>query len=157
MDDEQMEVVEHFKYLRSLKSADGNCSKDTGFGIGMAKKILLDLLPIWRGRGINKDLKNEISSLAGVRAYCAECWILTKTDEKMIELADLRVYRRILRVSWTEHRTDQSIGSILTEFNTTRYLLGIVVRRNLSFFGHIIRDGGCELVKCPIQGKVNGK
>ena len=27
MDDEQMEVVEHFKYLESQKSADGNCSK----------------------------------------------------------------------------------------------------------------------------------
>ena len=39
MDDEQMEV-EHFKYLGSLKSADGKCSKDTIFGIGMAKKML---------------------------------------------------------------------------------------------------------------------
>ena len=27
VDDEQIEVVEHFKYLGSLKSADGNCSK----------------------------------------------------------------------------------------------------------------------------------
>ena len=25
VDDEQVEVVEHFKYLGSLKSADGNC------------------------------------------------------------------------------------------------------------------------------------
>ena len=48
-------------------------------------------------------------------------------------------------------------GSILTELNTTRQLLGFVVRRKLSFFGHTIRDGGCELVKCVIQGKVSGK
>ena len=41
-----MEVVENFKYLGSLKSADGNCSR---FGIGMAKRVLIDLLPIWRG------------------------------------------------------------------------------------------------------------
>ena len=59
-----------------------------------------------------------------------------------------------LRVSWTEHRTDDSI---LTELGTTRQLLGFVVRRKLSFFGHTIRDGGCELVKCVIQGKVSGK
>ena len=44
VDDEQMEVVEHFKYLGSLKSADGNCSKDTRSQIGMAKKIMLDLV-----------------------------------------------------------------------------------------------------------------
>ncbi len=29
VNDEQIEVVEHFKYLGSLKSADANCSKDT--------------------------------------------------------------------------------------------------------------------------------
>ena len=29
VNDEETEVVEHFKYLGSLKSADGNCNKDT--------------------------------------------------------------------------------------------------------------------------------
>ena len=29
VDNEQIEMVEHLKYLESLKSADGNCSKDT--------------------------------------------------------------------------------------------------------------------------------
>ena len=28
--------------------------------------------------------------------------------------------------------------------------------RKLSFFGHTFRDGGCELVKCVVQGKVDG-
>ena len=49
------------------------------------------------------------------------------------------------------------VGHILTELSTTRQLLVIVVRRKLSFFRYTIRDGGCELVKCAIQGKVNGK
>ena len=31
------------------------------------------------------------------------------------------------------------------------------MRRKLSFFGHTIRDGGCELVKCVIQEKVSGE
>ncbi len=30
-------------------------------------------------------------------------------------------------------------------FNTTRQLLGFVVRRKLSFFGYTIRDGGCKV------------
>ena len=49
----------------------------------------------------------------------------------------------MLRVSLTEHRTDQSI---LTVLDTTRQLLGFVVRRKLSFFGHAIRDGGHDEV-----------
>ena len=31
------------------------------------------------------------------------------------------------------------------------------MRHKLSFFDHTIRDGMCQLVKCAIQGKVNGK
>ena len=65
MGDEQMEVVEHFKYLGSLKSADGNCSKYTRSRIGMVEKIMLDLVPIWRDRSRNEP-EHEISSLAGV-------------------------------------------------------------------------------------------
>ena len=62
MDEYQIEVVERFKCIASLKSADGNSSKDTRFRIGMAKKRMLDLVPIW------KDCRseNESSTLAGV-------------------------------------------------------------------------------------------
>ena len=74
--------------------------------------------------------------------------------QKGIESAQLCIYRRMLRVSWTEHRTDESI---LTELIATTQLLWFVVRRKLSFFGHTIRDGGWELVKCVNQGKVSGK
>ena len=52
-----MDVVQHFKYIGSLKSADGNCNNDITSRIGMAKKIMLDMVPIWRDRGINKELK----------------------------------------------------------------------------------------------------
>ena len=60
MDNEQIEVVEHFKYIGSLKADDGNCSKDTRSRIGKAKKIMIDLVPIWKDRGINKDLKMKL-------------------------------------------------------------------------------------------------
>ena len=84
VDDEHIEVVEHFKYLGSLKSADGNWSRDTRSRIGMAKKIRLDLVPIWRDREMNKDL-----TMWTVLTYGAECWTLTKADEKRIESAEL--------------------------------------------------------------------
>ena len=89
MDNEQSEVVEHFKYLGSLKAADGNCSKDTRSRIGMAKKRMLDLVPIWKGRGINKDLTIKLVGLRSlvwtVLTYGAEGWTLKKADEKRIE------------------------------------------------------------------------
>ena len=91
VDNEQSEVVEHFKYLGSLKAADGNCSKDTRSRIGMAKKRMLDLVPIWKGRGINKDLTIKLVGLRSlvwtVLTYGAEGWTLKKADEKRIESA----------------------------------------------------------------------
>ena len=117
---------------------------------------MLDLVPIWKDRGINKDLKMKLvrSLVWTVLTYGTQGWTLREADEKRIQSAELSIYRRMLRVSWTEHTTDKSI---LTELGTTRQFLGFVVRRKLSFFGHTIRDGGCELVKCVIQGKVSGK
>ena len=84
----------------------------------MDKKIMLDLVSIWRDRGMNKDLKMKLvrSLMWTVLTYGAECWTLMKADEKRIESAELWIYRRMLRVSWTEHRTDQSI---LTELKAT--------------------------------------
>ena len=115
----------------------------------MDKKRRLDLVPMWKDRGINKDLKLKLvrSLVWTVLTFGAEAWTLTKADEKGIQSAEPWIYRRMLRVSWTEHRTYESI---LTELNPTRKLLGFVVRRKLAFFGHTIRDGGCELVKCVI-------
>ena len=59
MGDVQIEVVEHFKYHGSLKSANGNCNSDIESRIGLAKKRMFDMVPIWRDRGINKELNIE--------------------------------------------------------------------------------------------------
>ena len=108
MDDEDIEVVEHLKYLGSLKSADGNCNKDTRSRIGMAKKRMLDLVPIWKDKGINKDLKMKlVSSLVlAVLTYGAEGWTLTKADEKRIQSAELWIYRRLV-TKWTSESTER--------------------------------------------------
>ena len=88
---EQVEVFEHLKYPGSLKLVDGNCSKDTRSRIRMAMKIILDLVPIWRDRGMNKDLKMVLQfSLIAQNAG------LTNADAKSFESADLWIYRRML-------------------------------------------------------------
>ena len=78
--------------------------------------------------------------------------ILCKTDNNFFRFVFINF--NVILFSWTEHR---SYESILTGLNTTRELLGFVVRRKLSFCGQTIRDGGCDLVKCLIQVKLSGK
>ena len=93
-DDAHTEVVDHFKYLGSLKSADGNCNNDIKSRVGMAKKIMLDMVPIWRDRGINKEVKMEVSYrvLVGADGFHLDPLRrrrVTKSDEKRIESAEL--------------------------------------------------------------------
>ena len=65
-----------------------NCSKDTRSRIGMARRRMLDVVPLWKDRGINKDLKMKLvrSLVWTVLTYDAEGWTLTKADEKTSQM-----------------------------------------------------------------------
>ena len=56
---------------------------------------------------------------------------------------------------WTSNRPKVYLQSLTV--NTTRHLLRICLCRNLSLFGHTIRDGGCDLGDVCYSGEVNGK
>ena len=43
INNDPVEKVKHFKYLGSLKSSDGDCSKDVNGRIAMAKRIMCEL------------------------------------------------------------------------------------------------------------------
>ena len=54
------------------------------------------------------------------KAYCAEGWTLTAEKKKMIYVAEMYCYRRLVNVSWKDKITNKSI---LNELNTERYVL----------------------------------
>ena len=67
--------------------------------------------------------------------YGCESWTQRKDDEKRIEAAEMWFYRRLLRVSWTDRRTNESI---LQELGTTRKLLTLIKERKLRYVGHAL-------------------
>jgi hypothetical protein len=156
IDNEEVEEVEGFKYLGSHKTTDGDCTKDIKIRIAMAKKKMLDLTHVWNDRGIRKGVKIKLlkTLIWTVMTYGAEGWTVKKADDQRIEAAEMWFYRRMLRISWKEKRTNQSI---MEELGIGRELLGRVVKRKLTYFGHICRKQGEDLVKTVIQGKMQGK
>ena len=58
--DEKVEEVEHFKYLGSVKTVDGNSTKDVKIRIGMAKAKTNKLVNIWKDRSIPTVLKVKL-------------------------------------------------------------------------------------------------
>ena len=52
--------VEKSKYIGSLKSSDGDCSKDVNARIAMAKLIMCELTILWKDRSIPVALKMRL-------------------------------------------------------------------------------------------------
>ena len=68
--------------------------------------------------------------------YGCECWILTKYLERRLEAAEMWYIRRIMRISWTEKKSN---GEVM---RYKRSLLKNIRKRQLQFFVHINRADG---------------
>ena len=71
---------------------------------------------------------------------------------KNIEAAEMWFFRRMLRISYTAHETNDSV---LQRVGQERQLLKIIQARQVSFTGHVNRKG--ELEELCLAGKVPGK
>jgi len=71
--------------------------------------------------------------------------------KKKIEAFQLRCFRKIIKVSYTEHRTNVSIGAeIEAAIVRHEHLLSTMRRRKMRWFGHINRSHG--LANTIVQG-----
>ena len=92
------------KYLGSVKSENGTCTKDVKTRIAMPKQKTIQLNNIWKFRSIPKHLKVSILKclIWPVVMYGCEAWTLRKEEENKIKAAEMWLYRRLLRFQWTE-------------------------------------------------------
>ena len=79
---------------------------------------------------------------------------MSTANEKKLMAAEQWIYKRKLRVSWQERRTNESI---FEEIGEAPGLLPQVVKNKLSYFGHTCREGGCQIVKAAIMDLKGGR
>ena len=84
-----------------------------------------------------------------VLSYGAEAWTLKVRDERKITPMEMWLWRRMLRISWMEKRTN---NRMLKELEIKRELLGHVRKRKLTYYGHLCRDHGCQITK-TVEGR----
>ena len=68
--------------------------------------------------------------------YGCESWTLKKAEHQRIDAFELWCWRRLLRVPWTARRSNKSI---LKEISSEYSLEGLVLKRKLQYFGHLMR------------------
>ena len=67
--------------------------------------------------------------------YESKSWTVEKVECQRIDAFKLWCWRRLLRVSWTVRRSNQSI---LKEINPDYSLEGLMLKLKLQYFGHLI-------------------
>ena len=94
-----------------------------------------------------------LGNLIPVVKYGHQSWTLKKAECLRIDAFELWYWRRVLRVLWTERRSNQSI---LKEINPEYSLERLMLRLKLQYFGHLIKRAD-SLGKTLMLGKIEGR
>ena len=84
--------------------------------------------------------------------YGCESWTVKKAEHQRIDAFELWCWRRLLRVSWTARRSNESI---LKEISPGCSLEGLMLKLNLQYFGHLMRRAD-SLEKTLMLGETEG-
>ena len=84
--------------------------------------------------------------------YGAETWALRATDQKHLESFEVWCWRRMEKISWTDHVRNEEV---LLRVNEQRNILHEIRKWNANWIGHILRIN-C-LLKQAIEGKIKGQ
>ena len=101
---------------------------------------------MWKQRDL--PLINKLHFLT-----CCESWTVKKAERWRIDAFELWCWRRLLRVPGTARRSNQSI---LKEISPGCSLKGLMLKRKLQYFGHLMRRAD-SFEKTLMLGKIEGR
>ena len=85
--------------------------------------------------------------------YKCESWTTKKAEHQRIDAFELWCWRRLLRVSWTARRSNQSI---LKEISPEYSLEGLMLKLRLQYLGHL-RGRTNSFEKTLMLGKIEDR
>ena len=137
IDGETMETVRDFIILGSKITADGDCSHEIKRHLLLGRKAVTNLDSILKSRDITLSTKVRLvkAMVFPVVMYGCESWTIKKAECQRIGAFELWCWRRLLRVLWTERRSNQSI---LKEISPEYLLEELMLKLKLQCFGHLM-------------------
>ena len=111
IDGETVETVADFILGGSKITADGDCSHEIKRCLLLRRKVMTNLDSIFKSRDITLLTKACLfkAMVFPVVMYGCEIWTVKKAECHRIVAFELWCWRRLLRVPWTERRSNQSI------------------------------------------------
>ena len=126
-----------FIFLGSKITVDGDCSHEIKRRLLLGRKVMTNLDSILKSRDITLLTKVRLvkAMVFPVVMYGCESWTVKKAKCWRIDAFELCCWRRLLRVSWTARRSNQSI---LKEMSLGCSLEGLLLKLKLQYFGHLM-------------------
>ena len=148
------ETVSDFIFLGSKITADGDCNHEIKRCLLLGRKVMTNLDSILKSRDSTLSTKVRLITaiVFPVVMYGCESWTIKKAECWRIDAFELWCWRRLLRVPWTERRSNQSI---LKEISPEYSLEGLMLKLNLQSFVHLMRRAGL-FEKTLMLGKIEG-
>ena len=132
------ETVADFILGGSKITADGDCSHEIKRCLLRGRKVMTNLDSILKSRDITLPTKVHLvkAMVFPVVTYGCESWTIKKAEHRRIDAFELWCWRRLLRVSRTARRSNQSI---LKEVSPGCSLEGMMLKLKLQSFGHLMQ------------------
>ena len=118
-------------------TADGDCSQEIKRHLLLGSKVMTNLHSILKRRDITLPTKVHLvkAMVFPVVMYGCESWTIKKPERWRIDAFELWCWRRLLRVSWTTKRFNQSI---LKQISPKYSLERLMPKLKLQYFGHLM-------------------
>ena len=111
IDGDTVEIVADFIFLGTKITADGVCSYEIKRRLFLGRKVMTNLDSILKSRDIIMPTKVHLvkAMVFLVVMYGCKSWTVKKAERRSIDAFELWCWRRLLRVSWTARRSNESI------------------------------------------------
>ena len=153
IDQKQLENVECFKYLGGMLTNGGRCTCEIKPRNAMARAAFSNKKTLFTSK-LDLNLRKKLIKcyIWRMALYGAETWTLRAADHKYLETFEMRCWRRMEKISWTDHVINEEV---LFRVNEQRNILHEIRKRKANWIGHILRRS-C-LLKQVIEGKIKGE
>jgi len=153
---EELEQVKQFKYLGSTLTTDGSSTVEIRKRISAATAAMTRLQTVWKSSISFKTKFHLYKTLVlSILLYGCESWTLLADAERRIRTFETKSFRKLLRISYRDHRTNEFVqGEIERLAGPYEPLLTTIRRRKLQWYGHVTRHN--TLSKTIMQGVMEG-
>ena len=146
---QKLEAVPNFKYLGTIISNEGS-KPEILSRIARTTAANFRVKIVWRDKNTSLASKVEL-----MRTLILSTFMPVRELERRIQALEMRCYRRLLKISYKDHVTNEEVRNrIQNATGVYDDLLTMVKKRKLKWYCHISRSSG--MAKIILQGTVQG-